>query len=67
MRGDGGHRDPPSLGDSIDTPDELAGRRFANAFPLLVLVAVAALALFVRLLSSHYGIDLSVLLAKVLM
>ena len=67
MSGDRGHTDPASRRDADDTPNELAGRDFVSAFPLLVLVAVAALALFVRLLSSHYGIDLAVLLARVSM
>lgn len=66
MSGDS-NPDPPFLADSGDASSELAGRWFVGAFPLLVLSAVVALALFVRLLSSHYGIDLTVLLAKISM
>jgi hypothetical protein len=58
----GGRPEPDSLREEIDTRFEFPGLRFVRAFPLLVFSAVVALALFVRLLSSHYQVNLTVLL-----
>ena len=67
MRGEEGRPEPDSLREEIDARFEFPGLRFVRAFPLLVFSTVVALALFVGLLSSHYKVDLTVLLEKVSM
>ena len=65
MRREGGRPEPDSLREKIDTRFEFPGLRFVRAFPFLVFSVVGVLALFVRLLSSVYKIELTALLEKV--